>query len=82
MKKNVFFAARVTLEDENGMEKTYRIVGPDEIDFGDGYISIDSPMARAMRGKSVDDEITVRTKQYIREYQITNIKYDEQNSSR
>lgn len=57
----VFFGAWVTLEDENGEESTYRIVGADEIDTQQGWISVDSPMARALLKKAVDDEIQVQT---------------------
>ena len=57
----VFFGAWVILEDENGEESTYRIVGADEIDTQQGWISVDSPMARALLKKAVDDEIQVQT---------------------
>ena len=57
----VFFGAWVTLEDEDGKESTYRIVGADEIDTQQGWISVDSPMARALLKKAVDDEVTVNT---------------------
>mgnify|MGYP002779746613 CR=1 FL=1 len=47
----------LTVEREDtGVEATYRIVGPDEIDAPKGWISIDSPLARAALGKRVDDE--------------------------
>ena len=53
----VYFGARITIEREDtGAEATYRIVGPDEIDAAKGWISIDSPLARAALGKRVDDE--------------------------
>lgn len=55
----VYFGAWVTIEDEQGTEKTYRIVGPDEIDASLGYISMDSPMGKALLGKVLDDEITI-----------------------
>ena len=50
----IFFAAWVTVETEAGDEKEYRIVGPDEIDASKGYISIDSPLARKLLGKTID----------------------------
>jgi transcription elongation factor GreB len=56
----VFFGAFVTLEDEEGAVFRYRIVGSDEIDSSKGYISVDSPMARALLGKEVDDEVSVQ----------------------
>ena len=55
----VFFGAWVKLEDDTGREVCYRVVGPDEFDAKQGFISIDSPMGKALIGRSVDDEITV-----------------------
>ena len=55
----VFFGAWVELEDEEGEVKQYRIVGCDEFDPAKNWISIDSPVARALIGKGVDDEIHV-----------------------
>ena len=57
----VFFGAWVTLEDEKGDETEYRIVGPDEFDPAKHYISVDSPLARALLKKAVDDEVSVKT---------------------
>ena len=55
----VFFGAWVTLEDDNGEQTRYRIVGADEFGRAPEYISIDAPLSRAMIGKSLDDEISV-----------------------
>ncbi|WP_066094542.1 transcription elongation factor GreB [Xanthomonas massiliensis] len=56
----VFFGATVELEHvETGEISRYRIVGPDETDAEHGWISIDSPMARALLKKRVDDEFEV-----------------------
>lgn len=49
------------IENEAGEEKHYRIVGCDEFDPAKNWISIDSPVARALIGKSIDDEIKVET---------------------
>lgn len=57
----VFFGAWVALENEKGEEKQYRLVGCDEFDPAKNWISIDSPIARALIGKMVDDEIVVET---------------------
>ncbi|MGH8369573.1 MAG: transcription elongation factor GreB, partial [Gammaproteobacteria bacterium] len=57
----VFFGAWVTLEDSQGKEIEYRIVGADELDPGGGYLSMDSPLARALLKKAVDDEVLVAT---------------------
>ncbi|MDE0279531.1 MAG: transcription elongation factor GreB [Gammaproteobacteria bacterium] len=74
----VFFGARVTLETEDGGEVEYRIVGPDEIDSDSskGYISVDSPMARALLKKAVDDEVVVDTGGVSRRFFITGIRYN------
>ncbi len=57
----VFFGAWVMLENENGEQHRYRIVGGDEFDPAKNWISIDSPVARALIGKQVDDEVSVAT---------------------
>jgi transcription elongation factor GreB len=57
----VYFGAWVTIEDEDGKESRYRIVGPDELDLMLGLISIDSPLARALIGKALDAEVRVQT---------------------
>ncbi len=55
----VYFGAWVTIEDKTGAEKTYRVVGPDEFDPKLNYISMDSPMGKALLGKSQDDEFNI-----------------------
>ncbi len=59
----VFFGAWVTLARESGEERRVRIVGADEIDPGRAWISVDSPMARALLNRGVDDEVEVATPQ-------------------
>ena len=72
----VFFAAWVTVEDDDsGLEQTFRLVGSDEIDPALNWISIDSPMARALVGKSIDDEVNVKTPAGDRCFVITAIRY-------
>lgn len=56
----VVFGATVTIGDEDGQEKTYQIVGEDEIEPGKNKISWKSPMAKALLGKKVGDEIEIR----------------------
>lgn len=73
----VFFAAWVTVEDEEGMANTYRIVGADEIDAQKNWISIDSPIARTLIGKSLDDEVIVQTPTGEKYLLITGISYSE-----
>ena len=72
----VFFGAHVTLEGEDGEQHTYRIVGGDESDTGKGWISIDSPVARACLGKRCDDTVTVRAPRGEIEYTILAVRYD------
>ena len=74
--EQVFFGARVTLEDEIGHEVTYRIVGPDEADDHPDGISMDSPMAKALHKKHVDDEVTVKTPKGEVRYCILAVRYD------
>jgi transcription elongation factor GreB len=56
----VSFGCWVTFEDENGDERCYQLVGPDEFDVAVGRISIDSPVGTALLGRKVDDDITIR----------------------
>lgn len=56
----IFFGAWVRLENEAGEESEYRLVGPDETDAAKGWISIDSPVGRALLGKREDDEVVVQ----------------------
>jgi len=60
-RERVFFGAWVTLAGESGAERRVRIVGADEIDPGRAWISVDSPMARALLNRGVDDEVEVTT---------------------
>ena len=71
----VFFGAWVEVENDNGETKAFRIVGPDEIYGRNDYISIDSPMARAMLKKEVDDEFQVKTPVGVKEWFINKIEY-------
>lgn len=77
----VYFGAWVTIEDESGTEKIYRVVGPDEFNAKLGWISMDSPMGKALLGKSLDDEIkiSIETKdgQQKSAYIINDIRYEE-----
>ena len=72
----VFFGAWVELENDDGETETYRLVGPDEAVGGEGLISIDAPLARALLGKRVDDEARVRTPTGERCLYINRIWYD------
>lgn len=71
----VFFGATVTVENDDGDERTFTIVGPDEIYDDKTVISIDAPMARAALGKAVDDEFKVNTPTGTHFWVITQIDY-------
>jgi len=73
--KRAFFGAWVTLEDEDGEEVTYRIVGPDESDVDKGWISMEAPVAKALLGKRDGDEVLVRRPKGDITYTIVGIRY-------
>ncbi|MBJ8432297.1 transcription elongation factor GreB [Acinetobacter pittii] len=78
----VYFGAWVEIENEEGEQKTLRIVGIDEIyDHHPQHISIESPMARALLGKEVDDEIEVHTPSGKKLWYINTIRYEKTESS-
>ena len=72
----VFFGAWVEIENEAGKVMELRLVGYDEIFGRKDYISIDSPMARALLGKEEDDEFVVKTETGTKEWWINRIWYD------
>jgi transcription elongation factor GreB len=69
------FGAWVTLCDAAGGEKSYRIVGADETDARQGWVSIDSPVARALLGKSVGDEVAVALPDGGVVFEVLGIRY-------
>jgi transcription elongation factor GreB len=74
----VFFGAAVDVEDAaSGELSRYRIVGPDETDAKLGWISIDSPLARAMLKKHVDDEFEAQLPGGLRRFFIVGVEYGE-----
>ncbi len=72
----VFFGAWVEIENQDGEIKKFRIVGPEEIYERKDYISIDSPMARALLKKQVDDEFVVNTPSGQKEWFVNDIRYE------
>jgi transcription elongation factor GreB len=72
----VFFGAWVTIEDDDGATSEYRIVGADESDASRGWISIDSPVARALIGKRRGDDCKVVRPKGEAFYTIVGIRYD------
>ena len=78
----IYFGAWVEIENEKKKKKTLRIVGVDEIyDHHPQHISIDSPMARALLSKQVDDEIEVLTPTGKKHWYVNSIRYDRPESS-
>ena len=72
----VFFGAEVELERvDDGEILTYRVVGPDETDARLGHISIDSPLARAMLKKRIDDEFSAVLPGGIAQFVIVDVRY-------
>lgn len=69
----VKFGATVVLEDEDGEEKRYRIVGSEEADVGKGSISVTSPVARALINREVGDEVRVKAPGGERVYEIVDV---------
>jgi len=73
----VYFGAWVTVEDGEGIETTWRVVGPDEFDLKNGLLSMDSPLARALMGKTIDDEIVILVEEKETCYCIISITYQQ-----
>jgi len=72
----VFFGAWVTLEDEQGEQVRYRIVGPDEFDPAQGLISMNSPVGRRLLGRLSGDEVEVIRPRGNTIYTITEVSYE------
>jgi transcription elongation factor GreB len=73
----IYFGAIVELCDESGDTLTYRIVGPDETDAKQSAISMDSPLAKALRSKRVDDKVIVATRRETATMTVLSIRYSE-----
>lgn len=73
----VFFGAWITLEDEAGETKTIRIVGADEFDVSKGWISLNSPMAKALLGKKKGTDVIIKTPSGSDEFYIVEVTYEE-----
>ena len=71
----VYFGAWVTLEDSLGQQVRYRIVGSDEIDSQPAYISMDSPLARALLGRACDDTLEFYHDGTHHTYLILSVQY-------
>jgi len=75
-KEVIYFGAWVTLSNVNNETFNYRLVGPDEFDQHKDYISIDSPVARALLKKTVGDELEIVTPKGVKFFDILQVRYD------
>jgi len=74
--EKVRFGACVTIENaDTGDQTTYTIVGEHEAEIKQGLISVNAPVARALIGNSIGDEVTVKTPAGIREYEIVDVQW-------
>ena len=73
----IWFGAWITLEDETGATHDYRIVGPDETDASRGWISIDSPLARAALKAKIDDEFEAELPGGKVRFVVIDVRYEE-----
>ncbi len=72
----VYFGAWVTIEDEDEVTSTFRIVGVDEIDLATRHFSVESPMAKALLGKRVGDQATVLRPKGPTEVTVIAVRYE------
>ena len=73
--KQIYFGAWVTVETHKGDEATYRIVGPDEFDPDKAYISLDSPLAKGLLKKTIDDEVIIHADGAKLIYVVIDVNY-------
>ena len=71
----IFFGAWFQLENEDGECQTFRLVGPDEFDQSEEYISMDSPLGEAVMGRSLNEEVLVAAPEGETRYSIVGINY-------
>lgn len=71
----VLFGATLKLEDEDGKEVTYQIVGVDEADVKIGRVGVTSPIARALIGRTIGDEVVVHAPKGQIRYTVMAISY-------
>jgi len=72
----IYFGAWVALEDEQGKEYRFKLIGPDEVGDAIGYISIDAPLGRALLGKAADDEISIDTPSGHKLWYVIGVSYE------
>lgn len=76
-RERVYFGATVTLEDSDEKSIIYRIVGPDEFDHRDFYISVDSPLAQSLLKRELGEEVEVEVPRGRLVFLIADIDYDD-----
>ncbi len=72
----IYFGAWVKVEDEEGVAHCFRLIGRDEVGEGDGYISIDAPLGKALLGKCVDDEVSIKTPSGRKLWYVLAVSYE------
>ncbi|NCG06723.1 MAG: transcription elongation factor GreB [Gammaproteobacteria bacterium] len=72
----IFFGCWIGLEDTLGVTHNYRIVGPDEFDLNQGLLSCDSPLGKALLGKTSGETVHLKTPEGETEWQINSLTYD------
>jgi transcription elongation factor GreB len=72
----VFFGATVVLEDDDGEELTWKLVGEDEIAAGERRISWRSPIGAALLGKKEGDDVRVKTPSGVRKFSVVEVRYE------
>ncbi len=73
--ERVAFGAEVTVEDDDGERTTWRLVGPDETDLVEGGVSVSSPVARALLGRRVGDEVRLVRPRGARVVTVVAVRY-------
>jgi len=71
-----YFGAWVTVEHPDGEERTYRLVGPDELDVSAGLISVEAPIGRALLGRREGDTVVVQRPAGPAELEVVEIRWD------
>ena len=74
-KTKAYFGCFISVEGNQGEKSKYRLVGPDEINPEKGYISIDSPLGKAVLGKEVGSKINIQSPQGKLSYELTKVEY-------
>ena len=76
----VYFGAFVEVRNDTGELQSYRIVGADEADAKTSAISMDSPLAKALLSKRIDDEVVVKTGEKTTAFSVVSIRYEQRRS--